>query len=368
MTKVLMISADEKVLQVESPVQARMKDYGSCFDELHIVVRSLKNPAITAAKISIAPNTFAYPTQSAGKASYMKDIVRVGGEVIAQAGLSPKDSVITVQDPFVTGSAALALAKRSGLPLHVQIHTDMYSPYFKDGFLNRFRILMSGRVLRAAKAIRTVSERTRAGLPTALRAKSSVVPVYIDLHEIRRAPISVDLHQKYPQFEKIALMASRITAEKDMPTALRAFAKALADRSEAGLVIAGAGPELENIKSLVSRLGLDESVVFEPWTDHDTLVSYMKTCDVFMLSSLYEGYGMALLEAHAAGATIVSTDVGIAPLLAGEVCEPKDADAFARSIVRAFSGELRNKNYVYPYPSRAAYLAEHAKDIERALP
>ncbi|HVT75322.1 MAG TPA: glycosyltransferase [Candidatus Paceibacterota bacterium] len=367
MTKVLMISSDEKVLQDGSPAQARMKEYGALFDELYIIVRALKNEKLPTGKVAIAPNTFAYPTASEGALSYAGDIVRIGNAIIADTRLSPKDSVITTQDPFVTGTAALKLSRETDLPLHVQIHTDMHSLYFKKGFLNRLRIVMSGRVLRAAKAIRTVSERTRSGLSESLRAKASVLPVFVDLDEIRNAPIAADLRKKYPQWDKIAFMASRITTEKDMPTAIRAFAETLKVYPKAGLVIGGAGSELGSLKALVSKLGVGQSVGFEPWADHDTLVSYMKTCDAFMLSSLYEGYGMTLLEAHAAGATIVSTDVGMAPLLAGDTCRPGDVRAFADLISKAFSGILRNRAYIYPYPSRAAYLEEYKKDIERAL-
>ncbi|HEU5114905.1 MAG TPA: glycosyltransferase, partial [Candidatus Paceibacterota bacterium] len=294
---------------------------------------------------------------------------RIGWSVIQNAKLAPNDSVITTQDPFETGSVGAKLARRSGIPLHVQLHTDIGTPFFKRNFLNRIRLVMAKRVFKGAKAIRTVSERTRSSLPADVRAKTSVLPVFIDLDEVKKASVVADLRAKYPEFKKIALMASRITAEKDMGTALRAFAAALRKIPDAGLVIGGAGPKLDELKALASRLGIAERVMFEPWADHDTLTSYMKTCDAFVLSSLFEGYGMALLEAHASGATIVSTDVGIAPLLADSraIVPPRSPEALAEAVVLALSGEAHNKPYQYPYPSKAAYLAAHAKDIERAL-
>ena len=76
------------------------------------------------------------------------------------------------------------------------------------------------------------------------------------------------------------------------------------------LLVVGDGPEKENLERLARESGLSENVKFEPRTND--LVSYYKTCDLFLLTSNYEGYGMTLIEAAAAGAKIVSSDVGIA--------------------------------------------------------
>ena len=126
MTKVLMISTDTKILESDSPVRVRMREYGSLFHELHIVLFCLKRKDVPS-RIQISDNTHVYPTHSVSKLLYVKDAEKIGCQIIHDAKLLDADSVITTQDPFETGHVGRGLSKRSRIPLHVQIHTDFYS-------------------------------------------------------------------------------------------------------------------------------------------------------------------------------------------------------------------------------------------------
>jgi glycosyltransferase involved in cell wall biosynthesis len=184
-----------------------------------------------------------------------------------------------------------------------------------------------------ADSIRVVSNRIKNYLVEKLviaAEKISVRPIFVDVERIKNAPIldGGDLHKKYPRFEKIILMASRLEREKNIPLALHAFALVLQAIEhttqqgrhwarllgvpKAGLVIVGSGSQEAKLRALAAQLGLGENVIFESWADSATLVSYYKTADLFLNTSLYEGYGMTLVEAHAAGCAMISTDVGVA--------------------------------------------------------
>ena len=58
-----------------------------------------------------------------------------------------------------------------------------------------------------------------------LKAIIEVRPVEVDLEKIKQTPITVDLHQKYPQFKKIILMASRLEPEKQIDLAIKNLIK-----------------------------------------------------------------------------------------------------------------------------------------------
>lgn len=58
-------------------------------------------------------------------------------------------------------------------------------------------------------------------------------------------------------------------------------------------------------------------MVFEGF--QSDLIPYYKGCDIFLVTSWYEGYGMVFKEAQAAGCRIVSTDVGIAREVGAEI-------------------------------------------------
>ena len=106
------------------------------------------------------------------------------------------------------------------------------------------------------------------------------------------------------------LAVSRLSVEKNLPMALQCLAKVRETYPNTGLLIVGSGPEESNLKSLVKKLKLDGFVEFAGW--QDDLVSYYRTANVFIQTSLYEGYGLSLVEAGLNGLPVVTTNVGLA--------------------------------------------------------
>src|SRR3546814_9181369 len=72
------------------------------------------------------------------------------------------------------------------------------------------------------------------------------------------------------------------------------------------LALWGEGPERETLERLVHRLGLEGRVHFPGLSERPG--SWIESADVFVLSSRYEGWGIVLLEAMAAGLPVVSLD------------------------------------------------------------
>ncbi|MDO8522658.1 MAG: glycosyltransferase, partial [bacterium] len=71
----------------------------------------------------------------------------------------------------------------------------------------------------------------------------------------------------------------------------------------------GDGSEKKHLQDYAQSLKLGDSVVFEPAVDFETLVSYYKTVNLFLLTSFYEGWPLAPIEALASGLPVVMTDV-----------------------------------------------------------
>ncbi|MCX5714857.1 MAG: glycosyltransferase family 4 protein [Candidatus Omnitrophica bacterium] len=115
---------------------------------------------------------------------------------------------------------------------------------------------------------------------------------------------------------------------------------------DAQLVIAGEGKLEKDLRALVSRLGLTKNVFFIPnTTDTRKILSAM---DVFVLPSLHEGLGLALMEAMAAGVAVVGSDIGgIKSLIQhrnnGLLVPPCDAPGLAEAIVELFKDPQKRK-------------------------
>lgn len=110
--------------------------------------------------------------------------------------------------------------------------------------------------------------------------------------------------------EPVVLAVGRLEKPKDFPTLIRAFAR-LASRRPCRLVILGEGKQRKKLERLVSGLKLDDLVSLPGWVDNP--FAYMSRASLFVLSSIYEGLSMVLVEALACGCPCVSTDCPSGP-------------------------------------------------------
>jgi len=293
--KVISIGLDKKVLVNGSENQNRQLEVGKLVDELHIIILGTKK--VKSQKIG---NTHIYSTGSASKILYFLDAIRLSRKI-------GKPDLISAQDPYDSGLVAYFVSKFVKAPLHLQVHIDFFSRYFREESLhNRLRFHISNFLLHRADRIRVVSRKIKEYLVSDLgidRGRIDVLPVYLNVKNIADGEIKEDLHNKYPQFRFIILMASRLVKQKNIDLAL----EVMREIPGAGLVIVGSGSEENRLKEKAK--GMD-NVVFEPWTD--SLISYYKTADLFLSTSNYEGWGRTSVEAMAAGCPVVISDVGLA--------------------------------------------------------
>ncbi len=97
-------------------------------------------------------------------------------------------------------------------------------------------------------------------------------------------------------------------------------------------------PTVTRVRDLVRAEGLEDRVVFAGDMDAGALAAHYDSADLFVLPTLYEGYGMAVAEALARGLPVISTATGaIADLVstdAGVVVPPGDLAAFTDALSR----------------------------------
>jgi glycosyltransferase involved in cell wall biosynthesis len=353
--KVLMISMDRKIFEEQSPVRRRIIEYGLMTESLHVIVYTKKGfPKFT----KLAANVWVYPTNSFSRWLYVFDAIRIALSNLKWKGKTLVNLVST-QDSFDTGIAGMCIAKYLHAKFHVQVHTDFLDPYFKaQDWLNALRVMIAKRVLSKATSVRVVSEKIKTALIALnpyFENRVVVLPIFTDTEALSNAPITVDLHKKYPQFSFIILMASRLTVEKDIVLGIDVLKELLNHIPRAGLVIVGEGPLRGALQTHARSLGVEKNVIFEGW--QEDLSSYYKTANLFLLTSRYEGYGLTLVEAAACGCPIIATNVGIATSLIkngqnGFVVASRDRMEFVRRIM-----EIINT------PGMREHMSINAKDF-----
>ena len=132
-----------------------------------------------------------------------------------------------------------------------------------------------------------------------------MIPNPLPIDYSAQLQLSVD-HEWFREDTPIIMGLGRLEFQKDFQTLLRAFAQMVQD-VPARLMILGTGSEHESLLSLAARLGVGDKV-YIPGEHIRNPLSYMKHADVFVLSSIYEGFPNVLTEAMAAGCAVVSTD------------------------------------------------------------
>lgn len=100
------------------------------------------------------------------------------------------------------------------------------------------------------------------------------------------------------------LAVGRLVKEKDYPTLISAFSRL----NDSQLFIAGQGPQLDSLQLQVEQAGLKERIHF--LGAQNNIEKLYREVDGFVLSSEYEGYGIAVAEAMASELPVVVTDCG----------------------------------------------------------
>lgn len=138
----------------------------------------------------------------------------------------------------------------------------------------------------------------------------------------------------------------RLHRQKGVDIFLHAAKEVLNQYPQCKFLIAGDGPEKENLKLLAQRLGIQSQVVFHGWVQPSS--DFISSLDIFVLTSRWEGMPNVILEAMAFQKPIVSSAVGgVTDLLEnqkeGLMFQPEDVQSCAQSIKTLIENEQLRK-------------------------
>jgi glycosyltransferase involved in cell wall biosynthesis len=198
------------------------------------------------------------------------------------------------------------------------------------------------RMLRVATAVTACSryalERLAEFAPTP--APSVVIPNGVDPAEFK-----IPSEASRENTEPYVLALGRLVRQKGFDVLLRAVARDPLAQSDLRVLIAGDGQERASLERQAADLGIAERVSFVGSLDRERVASVLREASVFAFPSRGEAFGIALLEAMAAGVPAVAAAAGGVPELATHevnalVVEPEDADGLGSSISRLVNDQL----------------------------
>jgi len=185
----------------------------------------------------------------------------------------------------------------------------------------------------------------RADLPA-----RKIVAIPNGIHLERFEPGSADARQRLrealgvPAATRLAGFVGRLTWAKDHATLVRAFRHVHEHLPDTALVLIGDGALRPSLEALAQAEGIAGRVLF--LGDRNDIHALLRGLDLFVMSSITEGYSIALLEACAAALPIVATDVGgnaeiVRDGVNGTLVAAGAPDALAAAMVDMLGDEAR---------------------------
>jgi len=200
-------------------------------------------------------------------------------------------------------------------------------------------------VLRRATRVIAISDAVRRYVEDNLRPRrDQVVTVHYGIDPAPYRAISPEVVSGVragwgiPQDAYVIGTVARFVPQKALHVLLKAYAtyRSRAVR-DSRLVLVGRGPLEGDLKQLAAALGIGSAVVWAGF--REDIPAVMRAFDCFALTSEYEGFGLVLLEAMAAGRPVVATAVSAIPEVVadgatGILCPAGDIEAVAAAFSR----------------------------------
>lgn len=222
-------------------------------------------------------------------------------------------SIVHAHSLFVTGWAGLRYARRYGIPIVYTYHTQLeayahYIPFdakatrFAAGQLTRtFGNLVDAVVVPTPAMARHLRE-------IGVETRIEVVPSGIDVERFGRGKRDASLRKRLRvrSGQRLVLVVSRLAREKNIDVVLEALARA----NDPGLklIVAGDGPEREELEARAVELGVADAVSFLGVVARASLPDLYASADAFVFPSTTETQGLVQAEALAAGAYAIVAD------------------------------------------------------------
>ncbi len=233
---------------------------------------------------------------------------------------------------------------RGEIPLLVSRRVDFP---IRDGVLNRLKY---------------GSARVRLYLAISSGVEEALLSVGVSGEHIRRVASGIDLTRFHelsrdeewleslglPVGRKLVGSIAALVPHKDQMTLLRAFGRLLRMGVDAQLVILGEGPQRTRLEELREQLGLTERVLFPGFVKEP--LTYAACFDLFVLTSVEEGLGTAILDAMAMRQAVVATAAGGIPDAVvdretGRLLPPKDIEGLAHAMASLLKDPALARRY-----------------------
>lgn len=247
----------------------------------------------------------------------------------------------------VTNLCVLSATRGSGLPVIVSEHCDPNHNFIGDGWE-----LLRRRLYPQARYVTVLTEESLDYFSEVAGIRGRIIP-----NPLTPFVFSKSDEVPHPKDGKTLMAMGRLSPEKGFDLLLEAFALVARTHTDWTLEIVGEGPQRPSLESCIEQFDLGGRVRLPGFTRQP--FDAIRRADLFVLSSLCEGFPNVLLEAMACGVAVVSFDCPSGPRhiirdgVDGTLVPPGDIRALAVALDRLMGDQAERRRLAAKAPEVA---------------
>lgn len=260
---------------------------------------------------------------------------------------------------YPSGYVGAKLKEKYSRPLIITGHGhDIYDMPFKSPeWMARIKKILgfSDHIITPSKS--NYDKLMQIGIPS---EKVSVIPNGYDSTIFKRPSVN-DARRKLniPADKRVILSVGNLEIEKGHMYLVEAMEIVSKRRTDIVCFIVGSGGKKKELIRLINRLEVNNFLKLVGSKPHDEIPMWMNACDVFVLPSLSESFGIVQIEAMACGKPVVATKNGGSEEIViedklGILVEPKDPEGLLQAILVALEVEW-DAEYIREYSKQFAW-------------
>lgn len=219
----------------------------------------------------------------------------------------------------------------------------IFPQHYPSGIKGRLKFLAQKISLKNVSKVITDSENSKKDIIKYLNVpKGKISVIYLSASDTYKTIDSTTILRrivvKYSLPEKFILYIGDVNYNKNLLKLVEAFSKL---KEDIFLVLVGKSfekaelPEIIGIKSLIKKLSLEKKIKILGYVPEQDLVGIYNLALIYCQPSLYEGFGLQILEAMACGCPVVTSSVSSMPEVAGSAAvlvDPQSSDSIVEGL------------------------------------
>jgi glycosyltransferase involved in cell wall biosynthesis len=253
-------------------------------------------------------------------------------------------AIVHAHDPHAVSMTSLALSFGAPNPRPVTIASRRVDFHLQSHAFSQWKYRQVDAFIAASEAIKGIL--VQDGIP---KDRIHVVHDGIDVEKIAHRP-PIDLHAEYylPHGVPVIVNVGALVGHKGQKYLIDAMPLVLREVHDAHLIIFGEGELRAPLEKQIKHLNVGKRVLLPGF--REDVLSLMKTADLFVMSSVTEGLGSAVLDAMAMGHAVVGTRAGgipeaVIPNETGLLVDTADAKALAAAMVKLLKDDQLRKQF-----------------------